>query len=80
MAFANQVWHSPKIERIQDTMKEILLWIAEVMERGKDAALNVADPRKFVHEILRLLRNEGKIVCLVTFVTCFIILFAYYSQ
>lgn len=41
-------------------MKEILIWIVEVMEKGKDAALNVADPRKFVDEILRLLRNEGK--------------------
>lgn len=58
LALVNQAWHSPKIERIQDVMKEILIWIVEVMEKGKDAALNVADPRKFVDEILRMLRNE----------------------
>ncbi|GLV36384.1 hypothetical protein CBL_08875 [Carabus blaptoides fortunei] len=55
---ANQAWNSPKMAQIQDSAKELLLWILQLADRSKDAVLRVGDPRKFLDRFITLLRNE----------------------
>lgn len=58
---AHQVWNSPKMAQIQDSTKELLLWVLELVDRSKDAVLRVGDPRKFFERFIGLLRNESKL-------------------
>lgn len=62
ITIANQAWHNPKMEKIQELVKDFVKWMLEAAEKSKLAVLDIADPSKFVDEILRLLRNEGNML------------------
>lgn len=60
LAHARELWHTPRLEHIQEVLRDFITWLIDLKERGKDFVVINLRVNNIVDQFIRFLKFESK--------------------